>query len=117
MNLPSHSGCYIYLYIYYILYHYIICFVLSLGNSYVVGSIQAERGTGLSRLESGIDIVIRSTTLVSSSLPNLKPTVMGVCMMQMIQMNDSNVCTLTSICNIWDNDHIPMNVCLKTCLQ
>ena len=48
-----------------------------------MGSIQAERGTGLSRLESGINVVIHSTTLVSSSILNLKPTVMGVCMIQM----------------------------------
>ena len=65
------------------MYHYIICFVPLLGNSYVVGSIQTERGTRLSGLESGINIVIRNTTLVSSSLLNLKPTVIGVCMMQM----------------------------------
>ena len=75
-----------------------------------MGSIQAERGTGLSGLESGINIVIHSTTLVSSSLLNLKPTVMGVCMMQM--------CTHSLLYAIFcDNDHIPMNVCLKTCLQ
>ena len=45
----------------------IINFLPLLGNSYIVGTIQAERGTGLSGLESGIDIVIRNTTLVSSA--------------------------------------------------
>jgi len=45
---------------------YNIIFLL-LGNSYIVGTIQVERSTGLSGLESGINIVIRSTTLVSST--------------------------------------------------
>ena len=52
-----------------IVFDNIIIFVplLAIGNSYIVGTIQAERGTGLSGLESGINIVIRNTTLVSST--------------------------------------------------
>ena len=50
-----------------IVFDNIIIFVPLLGNSYIVGTIQAERGTGLSGLESGINIVIRNTTLVSST--------------------------------------------------
>ena len=42
-----------------------INFLLALGNRYIVGTIQAERGTELSKLESGINIVIRNTILVS----------------------------------------------------
>jgi len=50
-----------------ILFDNIINFFPLLGNSYVVGTIQTERGTGVSGLESGINIVIRSSTLVSST--------------------------------------------------
>ena len=50
-----------------IVFDNIIHFLPLLGNSYVVGTIQAERRTGLSKLKSGINIVIRSTTLVSST--------------------------------------------------
>ena len=50
-----------------IVFDNIINFLPLLGNSYIVGTIQTERGTGLSGLESGINIVIRNTTLVSST--------------------------------------------------
>ena len=62
-----------------IVFDNIINYLPLLGNSYVVGSIQTERSTELSGLESGINIVIRSTTLVSSNLFDLKPTVMRLC--------------------------------------
>ena len=44
-----------------------------IGNTYVAGTIQADRGLGLSRLEmSSVEIVLRNTTVVSSTLAPLQ---------------------------------------------
>ena len=55
-------------------------FFYSLGNSYIVGNIQTERGLGLSRPEvSSVNVVLHNTTLVSS-MPsfNLNPLVVYI---------------------------------------
>ena len=56
-------------------------FFYSIGNSYIVGNIQTERGLGLSRPEvPSVNIVLHNTTLVSS-MPsfNLNPLVVYIC--------------------------------------